>query len=138
MRELPEQEASHGDLDHGFGYVDTLLIVARQAPPSHHPSEGSLDDPSSGKDFDSLLAFHLSEDFDDEVEEGNLVHQLAPVVGAVCEEVLQPRPGFADRILDHLRARRVRDVRRRQVDHAQATVALCGGLAMASSRNGSL
>ena len=49
MSDTPEQEAPHSDLDHGFGDVDALLVIAYQAPPSHHPAKGSLNDPAPGQ-----------------------------------------------------------------------------------------
>jgi hypothetical protein len=48
--------------------------------------------------LEAFLAFHLSDDLDNEVEESCFVHQLAPIISAVCEEGLQPWPALADRI----------------------------------------
>jgi len=40
MADAAQQKASHGDVDHGLGDVDALLVVADQAPPSGQPAEG--------------------------------------------------------------------------------------------------
>jgi hypothetical protein len=45
-----EQEARHGDMDHGFGDVAALLVVADQATPASGSAEGPLDEPSSGRE----------------------------------------------------------------------------------------
>jgi hypothetical protein len=47
MGNVSQQDASHGDVYHGFGYVDACLVIADQPPPSRHPSENALDDPAS-------------------------------------------------------------------------------------------
>ena len=43
-----QEKASHGDVYHGFGDVDPLLVVAHQAAPAGEPAEGSFDDPAPG------------------------------------------------------------------------------------------
>ena len=62
----------------------------------------------------------LAHDLEDEVVVGGLAHQLAPIVGAVGEQVPQPRPALADGRDDPLRTRRrVLDLGRGQVDHQE-------------------
>src|SRR6516164_5696 len=45
MGDSAEQEASHGDMDHGLGDIETLLVVAYETAPPCEPGEGSLDHP---------------------------------------------------------------------------------------------
>lgn len=86
------KQASHGDMDHGFGDIEALLVVADQAPSSDHPPEGALDHPAPRQNFEALLPLDPTDDRDDEAEEGGVVHELSPVVGAVGEEMLEPWP----------------------------------------------
>jgi hypothetical protein len=71
-------------------------VVADEPPPSCHPAEGPLDDPASQQNIESRLAFDASDDFDDEIKIGGLVHELAPVVGAVGVQMLDPRPALTN------------------------------------------
>ena len=80
-----QEQATHGDMDHGLRDVDPALMIARQATPSHHPSECPLDDPSARQDLEALLPVTPPDDLDNEVEVGSLVHQAQPIVGPVGE-----------------------------------------------------
>ena len=82
-------------MDHGLGAVDALLVVPHEPAPPGHPSEGALDDPAAWNDFEALRGIGLFDDFDGEVEEGGLVHELGAVVGAIGEQVLEPGPALA-------------------------------------------
>ena len=83
-----------------------LLVVAHSTAPADHPSEGSLDDPAArGKTLKPPLVVGSSDDLDDEVEVGGLVHELQPVIGAVGEQMLHPGP-IAERREDPARSRR--------------------------------
>ena len=44
MSYSPEQDASKSDVDHGFGTVDALFVVAHEAAPARHPGERALDE----------------------------------------------------------------------------------------------
>jgi hypothetical protein len=54
MDDAAEEEASEGDVDYGLGAVDALLLVAHETAPAGHPSEGALDNPATGKNFEAL------------------------------------------------------------------------------------
>src|SRR5580700_6340876 len=81
-------------MDHRLGAVDAVLVVPHEPAPPGHPSEGALDDPAAWKDFEALRGIGPFDDFDGEVEEGGLVHELGAVVGAIGEQVLEPGPGL--------------------------------------------
>src|SRR5215216_5870727 len=82
-----EKKASHCDVDHGLGDVEAVLVVAHETPPAHEPSEGALDHPTARQHLEAGLLIDAAHDLDDEIEEGGLVHELAAVIGAVCEEM---------------------------------------------------
>src|SRR3954451_3378940 len=55
MRDAPEEQAAHRDMDHGLRDVEAGLVVAYQAAPSHHPAEGPLDDPAARLHLEARL-----------------------------------------------------------------------------------
>ena len=85
MGDTPEQEASESDMDHRFGTVDALLVVAHEAAPARHPGEGALDDLSTRDDLKAFGGVGPFDDLNCEVAEGCLVHELSAIVGAVGE-----------------------------------------------------
>src|SRR5260221_14643490 len=119
-------------MDQGLGPVDALLVVPPEPAPPGHPSEGALDDPAAWKDFEAPRGIGPFDDFDGEVEEGGLVHELGAVVGAIGEQMLEPGPALAHAVEDHLRAGAVRDVGGGDVDHQQTTVGVDGDMSLAS------
>ena len=83
MSNSPEQEASESDVDHGFGTVDAFLVVAHETPPSPHPSERSLDDPSTRDDFEAHGGVGSLDDLDGKIPEGGFVHELVAIIGPI-------------------------------------------------------
>jgi hypothetical protein len=68
----PEQDASESDVDHGFGTVDALFVVAHEATPAGHPGERALDDPSTRDDFEADGGVGSLDDLDGKIPEGGL------------------------------------------------------------------
>src|SRR5260370_8920345 len=117
MSDTPYEKGSEGDMDHGVGYIDALLVVADEATPPCHPAEGSFDNPAPGENVEPFGSFDPAHDFDDELQAGGLVHQLCPIISAVGEEMFDPRPALADRIDDHLSAGAVGHTTVRPCEH---------------------
>lgn len=122
MGDAAEQEFFYGYVDHGFGYVKALFVVADEIPPADYPAEGALHLPASWHDLEAFCRVGAPHDLDEEVAEGSLLHDLCAVVGRVGKEVLQPRSVLADSVEDGVRASTVRHVRRREVHEHQASV----------------
>src|SRR5665213_2936899 len=97
-----DENAAHGDEDHGLGDVDALLVVAHETSPARHPCEGSLDHPASVQYLEARFGVEAANDLDEEALERRLVHELAAVVGPIGEEMLDPGPARSDGVEDHL------------------------------------
>ena len=93
-----DEISAHGDQDHGVRDVDAFLVITHEASPSCHPSEGALDDPAARQNLETLLIIRPADDLDDEVEIGGFVHEFEPVICAVSEQMLDPRPTLAHTI----------------------------------------
>jgi hypothetical protein len=39
MADAAQEKASHGDVDHGLGHVEALLVIAHQQPPVVHAAD---------------------------------------------------------------------------------------------------
>ena len=96
MGDAAQEEASHGDMDHRLGDIETPLKITDEATPADQPTECALDHPPARQHLEARFAVDATHDLDDEVEERRLVEQLRPVVGAIGKQVLNPRPTFAD------------------------------------------
>ena len=63
-------------MDLGLRDIGALFVVAHQASPAGEPCEGAFDDPAARHDLEAGLVVDPEGDFNDEVEEGRLVHEL--------------------------------------------------------------
>ena len=102
MCDPSDEQPGHGDIDHRVGDVDTRFVVSNEPSVAGHPSEGALDDSAAGQDLET--GFGAPHDLDAEVEEGGLVEQLPPVVGAIGEQVLDPGPALMNGVENGLGA----------------------------------
>ena len=132
MSYSPEQDASKSDVDHGFGTVDALFVVAHEAAPAGHPGERALDDPSTRDDFEAHGGVGSLDDLDGEIPEGGFVHELGAIIGPIGEQMLQPRPALAHTVQDHLSPGAVGDVGGRQIDHQKTAVGVDRDVALAT------
>ena len=120
-------------MGHSFGDIYTGFVVSHEAAPSCHTSKGSFNDPSPRQDLEACLFVGTPANLDDKVQEGSLVHELPPVVGAVGEEVLQPWSVLADSIEEHLRSCGIGDIGGGHVDHQQPTIGIDSNMALAAN-----
>ncbi len=90
--------------------------------PFHHPA--------ARQDVKALWV-GASDNLDDEVKEGGLVHQRRAVVARVGGEMFQPGPALPDGGEDRLGAHAVRDVGRAEVYHQQLSVGVHRDMALA-------
>ena len=67
------QQADHGELDHGLGLTRVDLVVTVQSSAIGQPSEGAFDDPAFGQ-HNELTGLVALDDFDDPAE-----HALCPL-----------------------------------------------------------
>ncbi len=134
MADTAQQQAPHGDVDHRFGHVDALFVIAHQTTPSGKSAEGSFNDPSARQHLESWLDVDAAHYLDDEIEKGGLVHQLAAVVCTIGKQMFDPRPTLSDRIEDHLRADTVKNVGLGMIDHQQTSIGVNRNMPLAPHR----
>jgi hypothetical protein len=97
--------------------IDALFVIAHEAAPSHHPTEGSFHHPASGKNLEALDPSQRLITSMVRSEVGGFVHQLSPIINAIGEEMLDPGPALANPIEDRLGSRAVGDLGGRKIDH---------------------
>jgi len=90
-------------VDHGFGDVKPLFVVAHQAAPTDHPAKSALYHPAARDHGKAGLGVRTADDLDDKVEESYPVHQPGAIAGTIGKEVLRPGPTLADAVQDQLR-----------------------------------
>lgn len=71
-------------------------IMAWETSPADQPPGGACDDPSVWQDLEALLVVAAAHHLDDAVDMARHVHEIEPVIGAVCEQVFDPWPALAD------------------------------------------
>lgn len=120
-------------MDHGFGDVDALFVVACLASPAGHPAKCALDDPAARKDLETLCAVGTLDDFDHEFEVIGFVHELGSIIGTVSKQMLQPRLAFAHGVEDELGACAIGDICGRQVEHKKPPVGIHRDVALTPS-----
>ena len=92
------EPADVGDEHPGDGAFDGALPVLCEAPASSEPCECPLDDPSSWQDLEALGGIGALDDLDRPVADpGERRGELVAGVGAVGEQMAQPRIEAADR-----------------------------------------
>ena len=129
--EPAQHERAHADVDHGAGHVQAHLVVAHQPAPARHPAECALDDPAARQHLEAFLVRQLADDLQGEALVGREAREPTMVVGAVGEQVLEPRPALEDGPHDLLGPWRVLHVGRGQVDHQQAPIRVHRDVALA-------
>src|SRR5665213_4335119 len=128
MCDSAEEQIPHGEEDHGFGDVEAFLVIADQAAISRQPTDTALYHPPAGNDLEPRVIIGPAHDLDHEVEESRLIEKGTTIIGAIGEEVLDPRPALADRIEDRLGSCAVGNICRRQVHGEQSpsvSTAIC-------------
>lgn len=106
-------------------------LARRSAFRSRGPAEGSFDDPSPRQHQEALLVSYLVDDLESEVLVSSQTDELAAIVGAIGEEVLEPGPALADRLDDELGAGGILDIGGGQVKHQQVSVGVHGDVPLA-------
>ena len=103
MGYAPEQKTAHGDVDHGFGDVDALLVVAHEPAPAGHPGEGALHDPAPRQHGEAGLTLDAADNLDDEVFElgrGVKVKDLPAWRSLyICRLIMQGQKGTVVKVL---------------------------------------
>jgi hypothetical protein len=102
MGDSAEQEAAHGDMDHGLGDIEALLVVAHEPVPAPEPGEGSLDHQRRGRTWKLGSPSIRRTTSMTKPRKAALFHELGPAVGAVGEQMVDPWPALTDGIADDL------------------------------------
>ena len=65
-----EHEAAHGNVDMGFGVIDSAFIVSGEAAGLVKPAEGALDDPTLAYELETLGGVASRDDIQAEFAKG--------------------------------------------------------------------
>jgi hypothetical protein len=94
-----------GDINPGLSAGDRGFEVFGKAAVAIEPGKGAFDNPSTGKDFEANGVGHALDDLDAPLAKfGECLHELIAGIGAVGEEVAQPREEVLDGFDDERRA----------------------------------
>src|SRR5262245_19479912 len=97
---------------HRLGHIEALFKVADEPTPADQPAECSFNDPATGQHLEAWVPIEMTHNCDNKIQERRLVEQPGAVIGAIGEQMLDPRPTLADRSQDRLGAGAVGNVRR--------------------------
>ena len=126
-----DEEAAHGEEDHGLRDIEPSFVVTDKASVSRQPSDAALDHPTPGDHPEAWVGIGAAHDLDHEVEESRLVEKTTTIIGSVGKEVLDPRPALADGVQDWLGTGAIGNVRCRQVHGEQTPVGVHRDMAFA-------
>ena len=92
MRQSPYKELDGGEVEPSLGAGDRRLEVFGEAAVAVEPGKGPFDDPAAREELKTDGVGHARHDLDRPVAEfGEGIEQLVTRIGAVAEEMSQPR-----------------------------------------------
>ena len=92
------EELNAGDQQPGLGAFDGFLEVFCEAAVAAEPGEGSFDDPAARQEFEAICGIGSLDDFEAPLADfGERGGEFFAGIGAVGEDMAQPREAVADR-----------------------------------------
>ena len=122
-------------MDDSGGHIEALFIIAYEPTPVRHPAKGAFDDRAPRKVRGRVLVRQFVDDLHDEVQEGCLVVELAALVGAIGQQMLDLGPAPLERLKHFDGTGRFGDVGRRQTHHGRSAVSINSDVALAPGRS---